>query len=209
MAIIEGARALGLDRLVGSLEPGKRADLVLLDGNTSEPATIHDPWQQAVYCATARCVSDVWVDGGAACRMAGCSASMSPRSPPARGSWAATWRGAPAWRPSRSTPAGTKQWDCDHSSGCGGNRRWPQWARLRLLFASPSAPSRAGRRRAARRSGCRPSCRGSSPPGHGTASQCNERPTTPGEPPSGRSAASSSPVTGGGTRLGTASRGPR
>ncbi len=63
MATVEGARALGLDRLVGSLEPGKRADLVLLDGNTPELATIHDPWQQVVYCATARCVSDVWVDG--------------------------------------------------------------------------------------------------------------------------------------------------
>lgn len=63
MATIEGARALGLERQVGSLEPGKRADVVLLDGNTPELATIHDPWQQVVYCATARCVSDVWVDG--------------------------------------------------------------------------------------------------------------------------------------------------
>jgi cytosine/adenosine deaminase-related metal-dependent hydrolase len=63
MATIEGARALGLDRLVGSLESGKRGDLVLLDGNTPELATIHDPWQQVVYCATARCVRDVWVDG--------------------------------------------------------------------------------------------------------------------------------------------------
>jgi 5-methylthioadenosine/S-adenosylhomocysteine deaminase len=63
MATLEGARALGLDGEVGSLEPGKRADIVLLDGNTPELATIHDPWQQVVYCATARCVSDVWVDG--------------------------------------------------------------------------------------------------------------------------------------------------
>lgn len=63
MATIEGAAALGLDGEVGSLEPGKRADVVLLDGNTPELATIHDPWQQVVYCATARCVSDVWVDG--------------------------------------------------------------------------------------------------------------------------------------------------
>lgn len=63
MGTIEGARALGLEGEVGSLEPGKRADVVLLDGNTPELATIHDPYQQVVYCATARCVSDVWVDG--------------------------------------------------------------------------------------------------------------------------------------------------
>jgi cytosine/adenosine deaminase-related metal-dependent hydrolase len=63
MATVEGARALGLERVIGSLEPGKRADVVLLDGNTPELATIHDPFQQLVYCATARCVSDVWVDG--------------------------------------------------------------------------------------------------------------------------------------------------
>jgi len=63
MATLEGARALGLDGAVGSLEAGKRADLVLLDGDTPELATIHDPFQQVAYCATARCVSDVWVDG--------------------------------------------------------------------------------------------------------------------------------------------------
>ena len=63
MATLEGARALGLDGAIGSLEEGKRADLVLLDGGTPELATIHDPFQQVVYCATARCVSDVWVDG--------------------------------------------------------------------------------------------------------------------------------------------------
>jgi cytosine/adenosine deaminase-related metal-dependent hydrolase len=63
MATIDGARALGLEALVGSLEPGKRADVLLLDGNTPELAAIHDPWQQVVYCATGRCVSSVWVDG--------------------------------------------------------------------------------------------------------------------------------------------------
>jgi cytosine/adenosine deaminase-related metal-dependent hydrolase len=63
MATLEGARALELDAQVGSLEVGKRADVVLLDGNTPELATIHDPWQQIVYCAVSSCVSDVWVDG--------------------------------------------------------------------------------------------------------------------------------------------------
>ncbi|MDO8213213.1 amidohydrolase [Conexibacter sp. CPCC 206217] len=69
MATLEGARALGLERSIGSLEPGKRADVVLLDGDTPELAAIHDPWQQVVYCATSRCVSHVWVDGAA--RVAG------------------------------------------------------------------------------------------------------------------------------------------
>jgi cytosine/adenosine deaminase-related metal-dependent hydrolase len=63
MATVGGARALGLDGQVGSLEPGKRADVVLLDGNTPELHALHDPWQAIVYAATPRCVSHVWVDG--------------------------------------------------------------------------------------------------------------------------------------------------
>ncbi|MDE0288550.1 MAG: amidohydrolase [bacterium] len=62
MATLGGARALGIDGRVGSLEPGKRADVVLLDP-TVELAAIHDPYQQAVYCAGPRSVSNVWVDG--------------------------------------------------------------------------------------------------------------------------------------------------
>ena len=63
MATIGGAKALGLDKEIGSLEVGKRADLVLLDGNTPELAVQHDPFQQLVYATTSRSVSDVWVDG--------------------------------------------------------------------------------------------------------------------------------------------------
>ncbi|WP_244928058.1 amidohydrolase family protein [Nocardioides sp. W7] len=62
MATIEGARALGLDHLVGSLEPGKRADLVLLQ-DTVDIAVLHDPVSQVVYGASPRSVRDVWVDG--------------------------------------------------------------------------------------------------------------------------------------------------
>lgn len=62
-ATIGGAKALGIDEQVGSLTPGKRADVVLLDGDTPELHAIHDPWQAIVYAATPRCVSDVWVDG--------------------------------------------------------------------------------------------------------------------------------------------------
>ncbi len=63
MATIGGARALGLDGTTGSLEPGKRADILLMDGNGPELAVLHDPFQQIVFGATPRSVSDVWVDG--------------------------------------------------------------------------------------------------------------------------------------------------
>ncbi|MDQ2621876.1 MAG: amidohydrolase [Actinomycetota bacterium] len=63
MATIGGARALGIEDQVGSLEPGKRADVVLLDGNGPELAVLHDPFQQIVYGATPRSVAEVWVDG--------------------------------------------------------------------------------------------------------------------------------------------------
>lgn len=63
MATIGGAKALGLEHSIGSLEPGKRADLLLMDGNGPELAVLHDPFQQIVYGATPRSVSDVWVDG--------------------------------------------------------------------------------------------------------------------------------------------------
>ncbi len=63
MATIGGAKALGLEAEIGSLEAGKRADVLLLDGNGPELAVLHDPFQQIVYGATPRSVSEVWVDG--------------------------------------------------------------------------------------------------------------------------------------------------
>jgi len=63
MATIEGARTLGLGEVTGSLEPGKRADLARLDGDSFGAAVVHDPYQQIVYGAGPESVSDVWVDG--------------------------------------------------------------------------------------------------------------------------------------------------
>jgi 5-methylthioadenosine/S-adenosylhomocysteine deaminase len=63
MATLEGARALGLERSIGSLEPGKRADVVRLRGDRPGLANVHDPRQQVVYCTSPSDVADVWVDG--------------------------------------------------------------------------------------------------------------------------------------------------
>jgi cytosine/adenosine deaminase-related metal-dependent hydrolase len=49
--------------VVGSLEPGKRADVVRLGADRPGLANVHDPRQQVVYAASAADVADVWVDG--------------------------------------------------------------------------------------------------------------------------------------------------
>jgi len=63
LATIDGAHALGLDALVGSIEPGKRADLavVRLDGAHAEPGG--DVFSRLVYACGARDVEHVLVDG--------------------------------------------------------------------------------------------------------------------------------------------------
>ena len=63
MATVEGARALGLEGTVGSLQPGRRADVVRLRGDRPGLANVHDPRQQVVYCTSPADVADVWVDG--------------------------------------------------------------------------------------------------------------------------------------------------
>jgi 5-methylthioadenosine/S-adenosylhomocysteine deaminase len=64
MATMDAARALGLDDWIGSVEPGKRADLVVLD-LLSSPRTValHDVVSQIVHCADASNVESVFVDG--------------------------------------------------------------------------------------------------------------------------------------------------
>ncbi len=63
MATIEGARALGMEAEIGSLEAGKAADLVVFDGDSPALANLHDPFQAVVYAAGPREVRHVWVDG--------------------------------------------------------------------------------------------------------------------------------------------------
>ncbi len=63
MMTIEGARALGMDHIVGSIEVGKRADLVVWDLDRLEMAPAHDLGANLLYSASPRSVRDVIVDG--------------------------------------------------------------------------------------------------------------------------------------------------
>ena len=63
LATISGARALGLDDQIGSIEEGKKADLVLFDTKRPEWRTIFNPVNNLVYNADGRSVHTVIVDG--------------------------------------------------------------------------------------------------------------------------------------------------
>jgi cytosine/adenosine deaminase-related metal-dependent hydrolase len=63
MGTIIGAKALGMDDQIGSLEPGKKADIVLFDTRRAEWATLHNPVNALVYNADGRSVDSVFVDG--------------------------------------------------------------------------------------------------------------------------------------------------
>jgi 5-methylthioadenosine/S-adenosylhomocysteine deaminase len=63
MATIDGARAMGLDAEIGSLEAGKRADLVVLDFRRPHLVPCLDPVGNLVHVAQGRDVEHVWVDG--------------------------------------------------------------------------------------------------------------------------------------------------
>lgn len=63
MATIAGARALGLDEQIGSLEIGKAADLCCVDLSAPETQPVFDPVSTLVYSADRQQVCDTWVAG--------------------------------------------------------------------------------------------------------------------------------------------------
>jgi cytosine/adenosine deaminase-related metal-dependent hydrolase len=63
MATIDGYRALGLDKIAGSVEVGKRADIITVDLDQPHLTPTDMPVHRLVYHATGRDVSDVIVDG--------------------------------------------------------------------------------------------------------------------------------------------------
>ena len=63
MATIEGARVLGLDGKVGSLEVGKQADLIRIELSAPRLHPIYDPYSMLVFAAMPSDVSDTMVAG--------------------------------------------------------------------------------------------------------------------------------------------------
>jgi cytosine/adenosine deaminase-related metal-dependent hydrolase len=64
-ATIEGARANGLDHKIGTLTPGKEADVIMLDGNRINVMPINDPIGAVVWGMDTSNVDSVFVAGKA------------------------------------------------------------------------------------------------------------------------------------------------
>lgn len=63
MATLNGAKALGLDHEIGSIEVGKQADLVAVRLDELPTSPIHNVISQLVYACSARQVDSVWIAG--------------------------------------------------------------------------------------------------------------------------------------------------
>ena len=63
MATREGARALAMEAEIGSIEPGKRADLILINRDRVHQAPDPDPWSTLVYASRGTDVRMTMVDG--------------------------------------------------------------------------------------------------------------------------------------------------
>jgi 5-methylthioadenosine/S-adenosylhomocysteine deaminase len=63
MATIDGARALGLDREIGSLEAGKRADLIVVSMSGARQTPLYDPVSHLVYVTRGDDVQSMVVNG--------------------------------------------------------------------------------------------------------------------------------------------------
>ena len=63
MATIGGAKALGLESTCGTIEVGKRADLILINLDVPHNQPVNDIFSQIVHCAKASDVQTVIVDG--------------------------------------------------------------------------------------------------------------------------------------------------
>ena len=67
-ATLGGAKAIGFDDRVGSIEPGKEADLVCVDLSALETQPLHHVVSQLIYATGRQQVSEVWIAGRARLR---------------------------------------------------------------------------------------------------------------------------------------------
>jgi 5-methylthioadenosine/S-adenosylhomocysteine deaminase len=63
MATLDGARAIGLDHLIGSIEPGKQADMIVLSADRPNRIPLFHPESYVVYAAGASDVRDAVIAG--------------------------------------------------------------------------------------------------------------------------------------------------
>ncbi len=63
MATINGAKALGLDNITGSLEVGKQADIISIDFNRISMQPVYDPVSHLLYSASRNDIKNTWVAG--------------------------------------------------------------------------------------------------------------------------------------------------
>jgi 5-methylthioadenosine/S-adenosylhomocysteine deaminase len=63
MATINGARAMGLEEKIGSLEIGKQADIIAIDMSSLDLQPIYNPASQLVYSNIGHRVTHSWVNG--------------------------------------------------------------------------------------------------------------------------------------------------
>jgi len=63
MATISGAKVLGLENLVGSLEVGKKADIILLDTRKPHLTPLYNPYSHLVYSARGNDVTHAIING--------------------------------------------------------------------------------------------------------------------------------------------------
>jgi 5-methylthioadenosine/S-adenosylhomocysteine deaminase len=63
MSTLNGAKAMGLDKKIGSLIPNKSADFIAIDLSDINTQPVYNPISQIVYAANSRQVSDVWING--------------------------------------------------------------------------------------------------------------------------------------------------
>jgi 5-methylthioadenosine/S-adenosylhomocysteine deaminase len=63
MSTIEGAKALGISNITGSLEKGKKADIIIIDTNKPHLIPLYNPYSHLVYSAKGSDVSHTIING--------------------------------------------------------------------------------------------------------------------------------------------------